>query len=114
LQLDKDKFVAALVNLLGNAAKYTPEGGRVTFSAGVTAHTLEIHVEDSGIGISESELPKIFDKFFRSDDDRVREIPGSGLGLAFVQEVARLHGATLDVHSELNKGTKFTLSLPLA
>ena len=110
---DKDKMSAAVVNLLGNAAKYTPEDGRVTLNVTATSSNLEITVEDSGIGIRAEELPKVFDKFFRSDDARIRDIPGSGLGLAFTQEVARLHRGKVTAHSELNKGTKFVLSVPL-
>lgn len=112
LQVDKDKFTAALINLLGNAAKYTPDNGRVTFKVAVGAKDLQFSVEDTGIGISDEDLPKLFTKFFRSPDNRVRDIQGSGLGLAFAQEVARLHGGKLSVHSELNKGSQFTLIMP--
>lgn len=112
--VDKDKFIAALVNLLGNAAKYTPDNGRVTFKVTVALKEIQISVEDTGIGISSDELPKLCTKFFRSTDDRVRVLPGSGLGLAFTQEVARLHGGKLSVHSELNKGSEFIMTLPTA
>lgn len=112
LQLDKDKFSAAIVNLLGNAAKYTPEGGRVVFHVGLAVDAIEIHVEDSGIGIAEEELPRVFDKFFRSKDQRLQGISGNGLGLAFTQEVVRLHGGNVSVQSELNKGTHFTVTIP--
>jgi len=111
-KLDKDKTLAAIVNLLGNAAKYTPAGGSVTFEVGCAEKELRISVEDTGFGIAPEELPKIASKFFRSADQRVRDIPGSGLGLALVQEVARLQGGSLTVHSELNKGSKFTLLFP--
>lgn len=113
LDLDKDKFAAALVNLLGNAAKYTPNDGRVALKVAAAGKELQISVEDTGIGISAEELPKLFTKFFRSADERVQDIPGSGLGLAFTQEVARLHGGKLIVHSELNKGSQFILMLPI-
>ncbi|MCR4411424.1 MAG: ATP-binding protein, partial [Thermoguttaceae bacterium] len=63
--------------------------------------------------ISPSELPRIFDKFFRSSDPRVQEQTGSGLGLSLAQEVVRLHGGKIQVHSELNKGTRFTVTLPM-
>ncbi|MGQ9574691.1 MAG: ATP-binding protein [Thermoguttaceae bacterium] len=112
--LDKDKIMATLVNLLGNAAKYTPEGGQVQFRAQLKEDTLQLEVEDSGIGISAAELPKIFDKFFRSSDPRVQQQPGSGLGLSLAQEVVRLHGGKIHVHSELNKGSRFTVTLPIA
>jgi signal transduction histidine kinase len=113
LKLDKDKIVATLVNLLGNAAKYTPEGGQVHFKVHPKENVLQIDVEDSGFGISAEELPRIFDKFFRSSDPRVQEQSGSGLGLSLVQEVVRLHGGKISVQSDLNKGTRFTVTLPM-
>jgi PAS domain S-box-containing protein len=114
LSIDKDKVAAALVNLLGNAVKYTPSGGKVSLHVAQTATDLAVSVEDTGIGMSAQDLSKICQKFFRSEDPRVRDIPGSGIGLSLVQEVARSHGGRLEVHSELNKGSKFTLILPLA
>lgn len=113
LHVDKDKVSAALVNLLGNAVKYTPEEGQVRLIVETKTSELQFHVEDTGYGIAQEEIPKLFDKFFRSDDERVRQVTGSGLGLAFTQEVARLHGGHVAVHSELGKGSRFTLSLPL-
>jgi signal transduction histidine kinase len=69
-------------------------------------------VEDTGVGIAEDELPKVFDKFFRSQDPRVQEQTGTGLGLALAQEVVRLHGGQITVESELNKGSTFSVLLP--
>jgi two-component system phosphate regulon sensor histidine kinase PhoR len=112
MRVDKDKLAATLVNLLGNATKYTPPGGAVAFRALVKDGSLQIEVEDTGIGIAAEELPKIYDKFFRSSDPRVREQTGTGLGLSLAQEVIRLHGGKLHVQSELNKGTRFTVTLP--
>jgi signal transduction histidine kinase len=111
-KLDKDKISAVLVNLLGNAVKYTPAGGRVAFHVNFTEQEIEMSVTDSGVGIAESELAKVFDKFFRSDDPRVQEQTGTGLGLALAQEVVRLHGGRIEVESELNKGSTFTVHLP--
>lgn len=111
LTLDKEKFSTCLVNLLGNAAKYTQMGGHVSFKAQVNQGQLYISVSDNGIGIAEDDLPKIFDKFFRSDDDRVHAEVGTGLGLAFVNEVAKLHDAKLSVESQVNEGTTFTLQM---
>jgi signal transduction histidine kinase len=111
-ELDKDKIAALLVNLLGNAVKYTPEGGRVTFRVNVSDQHIEINVEDTGVGIAEDELPKVFDKFFRSQDPRVQQETGTGLGLALAQEVVRLHGGQITVESELNKGSTFSVLLP--
>lgn len=112
LFVDKDKVSAALVNLLGNAAKYTPDGGRVRLEVVEEPGEMLFHVEDSGIGIAAEELSQVFNKFFRSSDDRVRDVSGNGLGLSFTQEVVRLHGGQLTVHSELDKGSRFTMVLP--
>ncbi len=113
LSLDKGKLAAALVNLLGNASKYTPEGGRVTFRVDVNSKQIEFVVTDSGIGISEEDLSRVFERFYRCNDDRVREITGSGLGLALTQEVARLHGGDIAVESKLNEGSTFRITIPL-
>jgi two-component system phosphate regulon sensor histidine kinase PhoR len=113
-ELDKDKMAAVLVNLLGNAVKYTPEGGRIAFRVNATDQHLEISIEDTGVGIAPDELGKVFDKFFRSSDPRVQEQTGTGLGLALAQEVVRLHGGRIDVESEINKGSTFSVTLPLS
>lgn len=113
LVLDKDKIATVLINLLGNAVKYTPVGGRVMFRVNATDRHLEASVEDTGVGITEDELPKVFDKFFRSGDPRVQQETGTGLGLALAQEVVRLHGGRITVESELDKGSKFSVLLPL-
>ena len=113
LKIDKDKMSTMLVNLIGNAVKYTPPEGRIAFRVSVADQLLQISVEDSGVGISEEELPHVFEKFFRSDDPRVQEQKGSGLGLALAQEVVRLHGGRITVESELNKGSTFHVVLPI-
>jgi PAS domain S-box-containing protein len=114
LVVDKDKIAVTLVNLLGNAAKYTPEGGHVSFEVECNDHQLEMHVIDSGIGIAQDDIAKVFDKFFRSNDPRVRDRTGSGLGLSIAHEIVRLHGGKMLVHSELDKGSKFTIILPVS
>jgi two-component system phosphate regulon sensor histidine kinase PhoR len=113
-ELDKDRIAAVLVNLLGNAVKYTPEGGRVTFRVNVKDQQIAISVEDSGVGIAEDEVGKVFEKFFRSSDPRVQAQTGTGLGLALAQEVVRLHGGKITVESEINKGSTFSVMLPMA
>jgi two-component system phosphate regulon sensor histidine kinase PhoR len=112
-EMDKDKISAVLVNLLGNAVKYTPEQGRVVFHVNISDRQIEMSIEDTGVGIAADELPKVFEKFFRSQDPRVQQETGTGLGLALAQEVVRLHGGKIDLESELNKGSKFTVLLPL-
>jgi signal transduction histidine kinase len=112
-KLDKDKIATVLVNLLGNAIKYTPPGGRVTFRVNATDQQLEVSIADTGVGIAPEEISKVFEKFFRSDDPRVQEQTGTGLGLALSHEVVRLHGGRIEVESEINKGSTFTMLLPL-
>ncbi len=112
-ELDKDKIATALVNLLGNAVKYTPDGGRVVFRVNITDKQIEASVTDTGVGIAADELDKVFEKFYRSTDPRVQEQTGTGLGLALSQEVVRLHGGKITVESEINKGSTFTMMLPL-
>ena len=111
--VDKSKLTSALINLLGNAAKYTPDGGCVTFRVEIAPQNIQFSITDTGIGIASEELPRVFERFYRSNDDRVRDITGSGLGLALAQEIARLHGGDVDVESTLDKGSTFRLSIPL-
>lgn len=113
IHADKDKLSAALTNLIGNAIKYTPDHGRVHVRVESDNDRVEFHVEDSGIGIAAEDIPKLGTKFFRSHDSRVQERVGSGLGLAFAQEVARLHGGAIAITSQINQGSCFTLELPL-
>lgn len=112
-ELDKDKIATVLVNLLGNAVKYTPDNGHVVFRVNITDHHIEASVQDTGVGIAADELEKVFEKFYRSTDPRVQEQTGTGLGLALSQEVVRLHGGKITVESEINKGSTFTMTLPL-
>lgn len=112
VRLDKDKFIAVLVNLLGNAAKYTPNGGRVTLRVKQDEGRLQVAVEDSGVGIAPEELSKVFEKFFRSADPRVQNETGTGLGLSLANEVIRMHGGEITVESVLDQGSTFTVDIP--
>jgi PAS domain S-box-containing protein len=112
LRLDKDKFVAVIVNLLGNAAKYTPSGGRVTLRVKLDEVQLQVAIEDSGVGIAADEIPRVFEKFFRSADPRVQNETGTGLGLSLAQEVVRMHGGDISIESVLNQGSTFTVTIP--
>lgn len=114
LQGDRDKLGLALHNLVGNAVKYTPEGGSVTVKAFEEPGWLVVEVTDTGIGIREDERELIFDRFYRARDQRIAKISGSGLGLALAREIARLHGGDITVKSELNKGSTFALRVPVA
>lgn len=114
IQADRDKISLALHNLIGNALKYTPRGGQVTVNATIDREQLAIDVTDTGIGIDAGDIDKIFEKFYRAKDNRVMEIPGSGMGLSLAREVVRLHGGDIAVKSEPNKGSDFTLILPIS
>ena len=114
LKLDKEKMAAVLVNLLGNAAKYTPNDGHVSMKVEVDGPQLSVAIEDTGIGIDPDELPNVFEKFFRSTDERVQKETGTGLGLSLAQEVVRMHGGDLTVKSQLNRGSTFTITIPMA
>ncbi len=114
VQGDRDKIALALHNLIGNALKYTEEGGQVAVNIAVDQDRVVIDVTDTGIGISETDTERIFEKFYRAKDDRVAGVTGSGMGLALARQVVRLHGGDITVQSELNKGSNFTLALPLS
>lgn len=113
LRGDRDKIALALHNLLNNAIKYTPAGGRVEVRASSDDRSLTIEVADNGIGIRPEEQERIFEKFYRARDSRVACVAGSGLGLALAREVVRLHGGDLTVDSQMDVGSTFTVTLPL-
>jgi signal transduction histidine kinase len=110
---DRDKLALALHNLIGNALKYTPAGGVVTVRAQEAPGQFLVHVVDNGIGVRKEEHDLIFDKFYRAKDPRVGNLTGTGLGLTLARDIARMHGGNIVVQSELNKGSTFTLELPL-
>jgi PAS domain S-box-containing protein len=109
---DKELLKVAIINILNNAIKYTPENGKVAFSIFNQNGFIVFDVVDTGIGISREDLPHIFDKTYRSSDPQVIEKPGSGLGLAITQEIIQLHGGEIEVNSETGKGTHFAIKLP--
>ena len=112
IQADRDKVQLAMHNLLGNALKYTPAGGRIAVNVDVADGKVVFEVRDTGIGISKDDQVHLFEKFFRAKDRRVESIVGTGLGLSIAREMARLHGGDITVESELDKGSTFTLTLP--
>ncbi len=104
----------AVENLIDNAVKYTPEGGKVSVSVSTHDDRHEIAVSDTGIGIPRESLPRVFERFFRVDKARSRALGGTGLGLSIVKHVALRHGGRIDADSELGKGSVFRISLPAA
>jgi two-component system, OmpR family, phosphate regulon sensor histidine kinase PhoR len=113
LRGDKDRLAVVLTNLVGNAIKYTPSGGTVEVACESSDKRLRILVKDTGIGIDRSEHEKVFEKFYRSSDDKVGQIAGTGLGLALAHEIVRAHGGTIELDSEPGKGSTFTVVLPV-
>jgi PAS domain S-box-containing protein len=109
---DKEMLKSALINLLGNAVKYTPEQGEVVFSLSEAPDTVVFKVTDTGCGIDDQDLPHIFEKFYRSKNDQVLQKPGSGLGLAITSEIVRLHDGFIEVESAPGSGSSFTTTLP--
>jgi two-component system phosphate regulon sensor histidine kinase PhoR len=112
-RIDKDKVSGMIVNLLGNAAKYTPEGGTVTLAAIRQDDQIKIEVRDTGVGIAEEEAEQVFEKFFRSANPAVRDNVGTGLGLPLAREIARLHRGDITLASKLGEGSTFTALLPV-
>lgn len=112
--LDRDQIDQVLGNLVSNALKYTQEGGSIGLEAGHNPEgMLEISVRDSGIGIPKKDIERIFERFYRVDKARSRNMGGTGLGLSIAREIVKAHGGTISLQSELNKGSKVTFTLPL-
>jgi signal transduction histidine kinase len=114
LKGDKQRLSVLINNLLGNAVKYTPAGGKVQVSVEVNGQRVLIAVRDTGIGIAPDDQARVFEKFYRAADDAVQTLPGTGLGLALAREVARLHGGEILLESERGKGSTFTVELPIS
>ncbi|MGD8530142.1 MAG: PAS domain-containing sensor histidine kinase [Syntrophobacterales bacterium] len=109
---DKELLKVGIINILGNAVKYTPEKGQIKFTLTEQDDVVVFEVIDNGYGISKEDLAHIFDKFYRSTDPRVNEQTGSGLGLALTSEIIRLHGGEVQVSSKVDEGSHFVIRLP--
>lgn len=112
VRADKDKLLQVITNLLSNAVKYTPENGHIAVHVFSDGKNGIIEVADDGAGISESDLPYIFERFYRADRSRTRTTGGAGIGLAIVQSIIAAHGGTVTAESENGKGSTFTVTLP--
>jgi len=113
VQADPKRIEEIFSNLVTNAINYSPEGGVVTVSACCLNDNMEIRVSDTGVGIPKTEIPKIFDKFYRVKDPKTRKVMGTGLGLSIVKGIIEAHNGTIDVESTPGKGTTFRILLPL-
>src|SRR5215510_12361194 len=108
-----DLLKRLVLNLLDNAVKYTPEGGEISVKLTQQNGTAHMIVSDSGIGIPQTDLPHIFDRFYRVDKARSRALGGAGLGLSIADWIVKAHGGELRVQSVPGKGSAFTVELPL-
>jgi two-component system sensor histidine kinase BaeS len=112
VEVDPGRMAQVLENLVNNALRYTPEGGRIVLSAEANTSTIKLHVQDNGVGITPEDLPYVFDRFYRSEKSRPRQGTESGLGLAIAKSIVEAHGGSLWVESALGEGTTFTIALP--
>ena len=120
---DRTRLAQVLVNLVSNANKYTPQGGQIEVAAEAchnqwdpagSPQVVHIWVKDSGIGINLEDQKKIFQKFFRSEDPKTREAPGTGLGLNITKSLVEMQGGTIWFESEYRQGTTFHFTVPVA
>jgi len=111
---DKNQIERVFINLVGNAMKFTPVGGKITVAAEDAGERLALSVSDTGIGISEKDLDKIFEEFYRVDNDVNQKVKGTGLGLALVKYIVEAHKGKLTASSTLGKGTTFAFTLSKA
>jgi signal transduction histidine kinase len=109
---DRDKISQVVVNLLSNALKYTQSGGRVQVVVKGSEDIAELVVKDNGRGIPEEDLPYIFERFYRADKSRNRMTGGSGIGLTITRTIVEAHGGSIEVHSIIDTGTEFIVTLP--
>ncbi len=116
ISADPNRLVQVLVNLIGNAIKFTPANGKITVSCSPSADgsSLEVRVKDTGVGIPKDDLNKIFDKFYQTKERPVSDISGTGIGLAIVKEIVELHGGKVWAESEPGSGAVFIFTMPLA
>jgi PAS domain S-box-containing protein len=109
---NRSSVEALFINLISNAIKYTPPGGKVNVEMGENAQNVQLEVTDTGIGVEDVDFPRIFDKFYRVRSDLTKNISGTGLGLSIVKSVVDAHYGTINIESKVGEGTIFTVLLP--
>jgi len=112
-EIDATHFRMVIENLVDNASKYTPDGGSVDVQAKIKGKKLVITIKDSGVGVEASDIPRLFQKFSRIQNDLSESVGGTGLGLYWVEKIVALHGGAIEVKSVVGKGTLFTVSVPV-
>jgi signal transduction histidine kinase len=113
VQVDAERIGQVVRNLLNNAIAYTPTGGSIEVAARQMNNWVEISVVDSGTGISPQDLPYIFERFYRADKSRARSTGGAGLGLTIAKRLVEAQGGKIEVQSEVDKGSRFSITLPI-
>jgi signal transduction histidine kinase len=114
LRADRAKLRRVLVNLISNALKFTPRGGRVSLSAAPEGGAVRVSVSDTGVGIPEEDLRDIFDKYAQARSRATRSEKGTGLGLYITRQLVELHGGRIEVQSEVGRGSTFSFTIPTA
>jgi two-component system phosphate regulon sensor histidine kinase PhoR len=112
-KLNPQLIEQAIGNLIDNAVKYSEPNTKINITALIEAHCLLIEVKDEGWGIEKEHIPRLFERFYRVDKSRSRDVGGTGLGLAIVKHIVNAHGGTIKVESKLNHGSTFSIRLPL-
>jgi signal transduction histidine kinase len=113
LEVDPGRMTQVLTNILDNAVRHTPPGGTITLASHPTSRGVALSVRDSGPGLSPADLARVFDRFYRADESRVRHEGGSGLGLAIAKSIVAAHGGTIRAESEEGKGLEVSIELPV-
>jgi signal transduction histidine kinase len=109
---DRDRLEQVLQNLLQNAVKYSPGGGKIAVELDADPSEVRIAITDSGVGIPASEIPRIFERFYRASNVEMGQINGMGVGLYVVKEIIAFHGGTVEVTSRIGEGSRFCVRLP--
>ena len=109
---DEDLLSQVWINLINNSIKFTPQNGKMHIDLCRTDGGIEFKISDTGVGISDDDRSRIFERFYKADQSRTRSEGGSGLGLSIVKKIVDLHKGTIGVESKLGHGTTFTVSLP--
>jgi len=110
---DRSQIERVFINLLGNAVKFTPQNGKITVKANRKEGLVQVDISDTGIGIPSDALTKIFDEFYRVENEINQQVKGTGLGLSLVRHIVEAHHGNIWVESSVGKGTTFSFTLPL-